>query len=133
MTTKKFMLLIAVCFLSVVLVTDAGFAQVQTKNQSTQPGVQGGTSITIKGKISYMQKANKEEMSGYYVFGQKPSARYHIVNPNAGILDKLIKKGKTVTIEGYTTQKGVEFLYIEKIDGKNYSEGKGPAKKAAAQ
>lgn len=129
MKIRNFIALMVVCFLAILLITDASMAQGQIKEQPTQAPNQEGTKIKITGTIGYMDKAPKEEMVGYFVFGQQPAARFHVVNPSRAILDKLKQSGKTVSIEGYTTKQGIEFLFIEKIDGKKYSGGKDVIKK----
>ena len=48
-----------------------------------------------------------------------------IVNQDTQWLEKLLKNGKRVTIEGRL--RGAEFLFIEKIDGKPY-RGKAASK-----
>ena len=79
-----------------------------------------------------MERPLKEEMGGYFVFGQQPAARFHVVNPNPKVLAKLKDSGKSVMIEGYTT-KQAEYLFIEKIDGKKYTGGKPSAKKPSSK
>src|SRR5512139_3670664 len=69
--------------------------------------------IVVKGKIAEMGSA------GYYVLGEEPASEFLIVNPNVKQLNKLMKKGNTVRIEGYTTI-GADRLFVEKIDGKKY-------------
>jgi hypothetical protein len=39
-------------------------------------------------------------------------------------LEPLKENGKTVTIQGYTTNQGAEYFFIEKIDGKKYTGAK---------
>jgi hypothetical protein len=76
--------------------------------------------LMIKGKIGQMGSAP------YYVQGEEPPGEYLIVNPNAKQLQGLMKRGKTVKVEGHTTV-SADRLFIEKIDGKNY---RGDAKSA---
>lgn len=69
--------------------------------------------LMIKGKIGQMGAAQ------YYVQGEEPPGEYLIVNPNAKQLQGLMKRGKTVKVEGYTTV-SADRLFIEKIDSKKY-------------
>lgn len=71
--------------------------------------------VTIKGKIGFMERSG-----GYYVMGENPPSEYFIVNQDNKALEKLKKRGKTVTIEGHYTI-GADHLIIEKINGKKYS------------
>jgi hypothetical protein len=133
MAIKKLLPITTAGFLVFMMVTGSGAVYGQAKDQTVQAGVHVKAKVMIKGKIGQMNKAPKEEMSGYVVFGQQPSARYHIVNPNPGVLDKLMKKGNTSVIEGHTTSQGVEFLFIEKIDGRKYTGKNGPSGKPVKQ
>ena len=71
--------------------------------------------VTIKGKIGFM-----ESLGGYYVMAENPPSELFIVNQDKKVLEKLKKRGKTVTIEGHYTI-GADHLMIEKINGKKYS------------
>ena len=72
--------------------------------------------VNVKGKIGYMS-------SGYFLKGENPPYIYLIVNQNKPVLKDLMKKGKTVSVEGHLSM-GADQLVIEKIDGKAYSSGK---------
>ena len=67
--------------------------------------------ITITGKIV---KTNQ----GYIIQGQRPPELFTILNSNPGVLDGLVKSGKTVTIEAVSVLG--DNINIEKIDGKEY-------------
>ncbi len=54
---------------------------------------------------------------------QTPHEEFKIVNENKEILGELAKQGKVMKIEGSLPQ-GAYFLFIEKIDGKDYTGGK---------
>jgi hypothetical protein len=71
--------------------------------------------LTITGKIA-------KETQGYIIQGQKPPELFTILNPNPNVLDKLVKSGKTVTIEAVSVMG--DNVNIEKIDGKPYKEAK---------
>ncbi|MEW6418133.1 MAG: hypothetical protein AB1480_08435 [Nitrospirota bacterium] len=71
--------------------------------------------MTITGKI-----AKAEE--GYIIQGQKPRELFTILNANPEVLDKLVKSGKTVTIEAVSVVG--DNVNIRKIDGKVYQEPK---------
>jgi hypothetical protein len=73
-----------------------------------------GAKVTIKGKIGYMKS-----IDGYVVQGEAPPDELFIVNQDPKLLEKLMKSGKTVTVEGHYTI-GADHLFIEKIDGKAY-------------
>ena len=69
--------------------------------------------LVINGKIGRMGSAQ------YYVQGEEPPGEYLIVNPNTKQLQGLMKRGKPVKVEGYTTV-SADRIFVEKIDGKNY-------------
>jgi hypothetical protein len=70
--------------------------------------------ITVTGTISYTERTTH-----YYVKGENPPSVLMIVNPNSQILQKLIRDGKKVTIDGRLAG-GADLLFIDKIDGKPY-------------
>jgi len=69
--------------------------------------------MTITGKIAKAEQA-------YIIQGQKPPELFTILNANPKVLDKLVKSGKTVTIE--TVSVVGDNVNIQKIDGKAYQE-----------
>ncbi len=71
--------------------------------------------ITITGKIAKAEQ-------GYIIQGQKPRELFTILNANPEALDKLVKSGKTVTIEAVSVVG--DNVNIRKIDGKAYQEPK---------
>ncbi len=71
--------------------------------------------MTITGKIAKAEQ-------GYIIQGQKPPELFAILNANAKVLDKLVKSGKTVTIEAVSVVG--DNVNIGKIDGKAYREPK---------
>ena len=116
MNYKKFVRVV----LSLMVVAVVAVSVVTQKQaESAEPE---GFKITIKGKIDY-----KQSMGGYFVRGEEPVEGYFIMNENPKILEELFKSGKTLSIEGRIV-KGAEYLFIEKIDGKQYA-----GKKAASQ
>jgi hypothetical protein len=97
------------CCAAAVLFSLSCFAQ--------QPGTLSPekVNISLKGKIAYVQRTGN-----YMVNGESPAEVYFIVNPDAKLLDTVIKAGKTVTIDGHLTI-GADQLFIEKINGKKYT------------
>jgi hypothetical protein len=77
---------------------------------------------TMQGTIDYM-----ENLGGYFIRGENPGGEYFIVNQNPKVLKALKESKKTVTLQGYTTNQGAEYFFIQKIDGKKYTGAK-PAK-----
>jgi hypothetical protein len=71
--------------------------------------------LTITGKIAKTEQ-------GYIIQGQKPPELFTILNSNPKVLDKLVKNGKTVTIEALSVMG--DNVNINKIDGKPYQEAK---------
>lgn len=114
MTAKKLILLFISVLFIFTFVVETGFAQVQTPKEGGASSPQQMQKITVKGKIAYMKN-----LGGYYVNGEDPPGEYMVVNMNTKVLKKLMKSGKTVTIEGHLTI-GADHLFIEKIDGKKY-------------
>jgi hypothetical protein len=108
MKKKSVLLTVLVLFL-LSFIGGTGFAQGAASNNKDMQ------KDTIKGKIGYM-----ERLGGYYVMGENPPSELFIVNQDKKVLEKLKKRGKTVTIEGYYTI-GADHLMIEKINGKKYS------------
>jgi len=79
-------------------------------------------SETVIGTIDYM-----EQLGGYFIRGENPGGEFFIVNQNPAVLKGLKENRKSVKIQGYTTNQGAEYFFIEKIDGKKYKAAK-PAK-----
>jgi hypothetical protein len=69
--------------------------------------------MMITGKIAKVEQ-------GYVIQGQKPLELFTILNANPKVLDKLVKSGKTVTIEAVSVVG--DNVNIQKIDGKDYQE-----------
>jgi hypothetical protein len=59
---------------------------------------------------------------GYIIRGQEPPELFTILNPNAHVLDSLVKGGKSVTIEALSVMG--DNVKIQKIDDKAYQEAK---------
>jgi hypothetical protein len=118
MKRKRLPLVILWSLLVMVLPAGFGFAQGdQTKASEVAVSVQ---SVTIKGTIAF-----DERRGGYFIRGVEPAGElYVIVNQNKAVLRRLRKSGKTVTIEGGTSERAAEHFFIEKIDGKTYSAEK---------
>jgi hypothetical protein len=83
--------------------------------QTPTPGATAETE-TIKGIIDYNTR-----LGGYFIRGVEPGGESYIVNQNTALLKKLKASGKTVTIQGYTTEQGAEYFFIESIDGEKYT------------
>lgn len=69
--------------------------------------------MMITGRIAKVEQ-------GYVIQGQKPLELFTILNANPKVLDKLVKSGKTVTIEAVSVVG--DNVNIRKIDGKDYQE-----------
>jgi len=101
-----------ICLTAVVMFTSCSFAQTPNKDKAEM------LKVSIEAKISYVQR------TGYYmVTTETPHVEYFIVNPDAKKLDKLIKDGKPVKIDGHLTV-GADQLFVEKINGKKFPPAK---------
>jgi len=109
MTKNRVLLCMAVILSLLFFAAGTGFAQGAASNKEDMQ------KVTLKGKIGFM-----ERLRGYYVMGENPPSELFIVNQDKKVLEKLKKRGKTVTIEGHYTI-GADHLMIEKINGKKYS------------
>ncbi len=108
MEYKKLMgIILAVSVMTFVACSGVAQRPVETTNQ-------GGSPLTVKGKIDYMKN-----LGGYFTLGDVPAREYFIENQDPKLLEALYKSGKIVTIEGRIVR-GAEYLYIDKIDGKPY-------------
>ena len=100
------------CLAAVLMFASCSFAQQPGKDKTER------LNISIEGKISYVQR------TGYYmVTTESPLVEYFIVNQDANSLDKIIKLGKPVKIDGHLTV-GADQLFVEKINGKQYPPAK---------
>jgi hypothetical protein len=109
---KKPMVIAAVLSLALA---GPGLAQVpKAAERQPAPAVQT-LKLTITGKIAKTEQ-------GYIIQGQTPPELFTILNPNPKVLDRLVKSGKTVTIEVVSVMG--DNINIEKIDGKPYQEAK---------
>jgi hypothetical protein len=70
---------------------------------------------TMQGTIDYMK-----QLGGYFIRGVNPGGEFFIVNQNPKVLKALKDSGKTVTLQGYTSNQGAEYFFIERINGKRY-------------
>jgi hypothetical protein len=120
--TKRILVTVLALVLAIGLSAVMSMAQQPPAKEKTAPAKpEVKERIVIKGKITEMKSA------GYCVQGEDPPEVFIIVNQNAKQLQGLMKKGKTVKVEGYTTV-SVDRLFIEKIDGKKYrGDGKANA------
>jgi hypothetical protein len=121
---KKFVVLVVSSLFVLVLVAGTCFAQGQAKAPAA--AAEKPQTETRKCMIDYM-----ERLGGYFIRGVEPTETLFIVNQNPTVLKKLKESGKTVTIQGHTTEAGADYFFIEKIDGKKYSAAKPTQKKAA--
>ena len=112
--------LIALTVLSLLTVTLMACSGSPKKGEIPVPE---GPKITVKGKISYTNT-----LGGYFVLGLEPGGELFIENKDPRILEALYKSGKIVIIEGRIVR-GAEYLFIEKIDGKEYPGKLEPAPK----
>ena len=97
---------------AIVMCASCSFAQQLDKNKAEM------LKISIEGKISYVQRTGH-----YMATTESPYEEYFIVNPDVKTLDKLIKDGKQVKIDGHLTV-GADQLFVEKINGKQYPPAK---------
>ncbi len=111
---KRSIVIATILFLALacrVLAQGAG-----TRADEKQPAPAGQLmKVTITGKIAKAEQ-------GYIIQGQKPRELFTILNANPKVLDKLVKSGKTVTIEAVSVVG--DNVNIKKIDGKTYKEPK---------
>jgi hypothetical protein len=126
MKRRKPSLLVVLALLAFVLAAGPGLAQGQAKAPAAAP--EKSETQSRKGEIDYMDR-----LGGYFIRGVAPAEVLFIVNQNPSVLKKLKESGKTVTIQGHTTEAGPDYFFIEKIDGKNYSASKPAAKKATSK
>jgi hypothetical protein len=110
------LMLVALPIMLFSLDAGSGFAQDQTKPPA--PSTNAADEI-IKGTIDFYKN-----LGGYFIRGEEPGGELFIVNQNQTVLKKLKTSGKTVTIQGHTTEQGAEYFFIESIDGKKYTEAK---------
>jgi len=93
---------------AIVMCASCSFAQTPNKDKAEM------LKVSIEAKISYVQRTGH-----YMATTESPHEEYFIVNPDAKTLDKLIKDGKPVKIDGHLTV-GADQLFVEKINGKQY-------------
>lgn len=100
----------AAAVLLLVLSGQAGRAGMIGESKSQ---AQSGTAVklTVVGTID-------RDGQDYFVRGEKPSEIYGILNPNPKILDRLVRSGKTVTLDVQSVLG--DQVNIIKIDGKRY-------------
>ena len=105
--------------LAIACLSGSVFAQVPVKEvpAKEEAAKKKVSQVTVKGKIVY-----STTMKRYVIRGR--GEMYGIANQNSEVLDPLAKGKQTVTVEGHTM--GVDFLFIEKIDGAPYQGEKGP-------
>jgi hypothetical protein len=108
--------LIAIVFsLALALAAGPVLAQAPKAGEKQPAPAAQSMKLTITGKIA-------KSAQGYIIQGQKPPELFTILNPNPKVLDKLVKSGKTVTIEAVSVVG--DNINIVKIDGKSYKEAK---------
>jgi hypothetical protein len=114
MQKKPLLLLLALSVFMLALGTNIAISQDKGQTQAPAEGPQ----TTLEGKIVYLTS-----FGGYVVITEAPHEEYKIINENEKILGDLVKKDKSVKIEG-RLPRGAYLLFIEKINGKKYSGGK---------
>lgn len=124
MIRKRLILLVVLPLLLLPLAAVPGFAQGKAKAPVSAARTE---KEIVKGTIDF-----NERLGGYFIRGQEPGGEFFIVNQNTTVLNKLKENGKSLTIQGRTTDKGAEYFFIEQIDGKKYSAQKPAQKKKAA-
>ena len=105
--------------LAIACLSGSVFAQVPVKEVPVkeEAAKKKVSQVTVKGKIVY-----STTMKSYVIRGR--GEVYGIANQNSAVLDPLAKGKQIVTVEGQTM--GVDFLFINKIDGAPYHGEKGP-------
>jgi hypothetical protein len=107
--------------LFLTLVIGYFFAQAQAEAATSSAKM---AKESVKGFIDF-----NERLGGYFIRGQEPGGEFFITNPNPAVLKKLKESGDSLNIEGHTIDKGAEYFFIEKINGKKYSGAKTGRKK----
>ena len=111
---KKIFVLTSVFCLALALLAGPVLAQApKAPEKQPAPAAAKPMTMTITGKIAKTEQ-------GYIIQGQKPPELFNILNPNPKVLDKLVKSGKTVTLEAVSVIG--DNVNINKIDGKPYKE-----------
>ena len=111
---RKLLSVMVVGLLALVLEAGSAFAQGAGQGEGASGAQPAGPKITKDGKIVFMKS-----FGGYVLISEKPHEEYKVINENQKVLGPLAGEGKTVKIEG-RLPKGAYFLFIEKIDGKDY-------------
>ncbi len=93
----------------------------QEKALEAESKLQESSSTRITGKICYHKSDG-----GYFICIGNPIGKYKIANQNRQLLEKYLRKGWEVNIEGI---KGSNPLIIEKIDGQPYQGVEKPVQK----
>jgi hypothetical protein len=83
--------------------------------KQSAPAAAKPMTMIITGKIAKGEQ-------GYIIQGQKPPELFTILNPNPKVLDKLVKSGKTMTVEAVSVMG--DNINIKKINDKPYKEPK---------
>jgi hypothetical protein len=95
---------------------------IQQKAPEAESKTQDSSSTRITGKIGYHKSDG-----GYFICIGNPIGKFKIANQNRQLLEKYLRRGWEVNIEGI---KGTNPLFIEKIDGQPYrGEGTSPRSK----
>jgi hypothetical protein len=105
---KKWIILAVVLSLAL---TGPVLAQMPKVGQIQAPTASKHKPFTITGKITKAPYA-------YIIRVQMPPERFAVMNPNPKVLDRLVKSGKTVTVEVVSIMG--DNVKIQKIDGKPY-------------
>jgi hypothetical protein len=113
---KRFFVVYLTVSLALALAASPVLAQAPKAAEKQPAPAAQSLKLTITGKIAKTDQ-------GYIIQGQKPPELFTILNANPQVLDKLVKSGKTVTIEAVSVVG--DNVNIEKIDGKPYKEAKG--------
>ena len=116
---KKLVVVIAVLSLALV----AGPALAQAPKPGATQGAQAAKPITLS-----ITGIIVKDGQNYIIQGQRPAELFTVLNPNPGVLDSLVKSGKTVTIEAVSVVG--DNVNIQKVDGKPYKEAKAAKAKA---
>jgi flagellar basal body-associated protein FliL len=114
MNPKKMLGVAIVSLLVALMIVNVAFSQTKADHPAgKKPRV--APTITITGTII------KDTVGGgYKVIRKKPHEEYKVSNVNDKILKDLADKGELVKVEA-SLPRGAYFLFIEKINGKEYS------------
>lgn len=111
--TRSGLVTVAVVLFVAAFLAGTCLAQQQSAPPAPAKKAEAVQKTMIKGKIGFVKSMN------YYIQGEEPAHEFMITNQNPRLLKKLMKSGKSFTIEGHYDM-GADRIFIETIDGKKY-------------